>query len=1098
MLLNKEVFTESVYPIYQALLQSKEIVKDILCECLWMLGCDWNKRGNLTQDMQNQYNAIILFLTTNQLVSSKLLLERLDESTLAGCALITDSTLFMRRRVRVQTKLMYEQQKFNLLREESEGFAKVIAELTLVKLSQANLPIILSNIQSLIGFFDLDPNRVLDLILEVFEHDVTNPAFIELVKCFNIQALPPILGFKLQPENETFKGSSRSIFKVVAQLLNADCFGLADIWPYLTPDDEEMKKAFNKKLELAEGWAAKANIVKLDSGQNHQKDKEKDKKELEEVKKQYWSNQKLWLMEALVRVNGWSKVEELYYFLREFFDPSMLQPLVQALIDLCHWIIEPIYRKISYSRFFPSFNPKLYEFPESNHGLLRADDFGAFYQSVGKLMKLLGIHVSQDVLLYTKLCRVIKASLKAEKEKAVDYSVKEMAEAICSKTLLPGLSLIVRNPGICAVLWDVISEFEYIDRYRMYNEWMTVAYTSHPLLLLQYAASNKDTQKWLKRISRGNAKQTGKLLAKLSHSNPCILFDLVFIAIKSYENQIQSIITSLTSCTPLALDIVVYVLLRHMSETNKKKLEVDGGVASWMNNLASFAGQFFRKYYWADSRSIFHYVCGKLKAGSAEEIIVLSEIMSRMTGYSTLELDKMTESQFESMAGGKHLKVVALNFSSDVKRAKTSSHYLAQLFWKKIKKEPLGARIFSSSVSPMEPEPLSLAMSLATLIAQNLQTILYRKDTKQLKFECCVYDRLNNLFMQFSQFLANEAESPEHYEQLLPHNAVIRFVSRHKLAPETAFHLLNPALKPLYDCSSEEYGRLIELAKEVLERHIANQVTSASNKESSEYFEEAKFLSAQIGNLWDTITPEFYGLFWFLELHDIVVPNERYDEEIAKLTKEAAFLQKDVKEDKGDSSQVKKKLDRINQVIENLKIEKKEYIENSKKCVAFLESRKDFMLHNINRPNDLSSAFMQYCIFPRLMLSPSDAIYAIKFIALLFRFKVQHIKFLDILEVMLKRLLPAIQCCTENEAYNFGIFFVEVFRLIQYWQDEYVWKTECYKTPGFALGSGVNDNLSFNDFKDAVNNIHRKVSFIMQKCINSEEYMQVYFWRKKS
>jgi THO complex subunit 2 len=1098
MFLHKEISAEVVYPLYQTFLQSSDLAKDIFCECLWMLGCDWNKEGAMTQDIHNQYISIIQFLMAKNLITPRVLLERLDESTLAGCSLITDSTLFMRRRVRVQTKLMYEQQKFNLLREESEGFAKVITELTLIELTSSNLPIVFSNIQSLIGFFNLDPNRVLDLILEVFEHHINNPAFIELVQRFNTHALPQILGFKLLPENEVSKASSRSIFKVVAQLLKNNCFSLADIWPYLTPEDEEMKKAYDRKLELAEEWAVNASMIKLDSGQNPQKDKEKDKRELEEMKKQYWNNQKLWLMEALVRVNAWDKVEEMYYFFHDYFDPSMLSPLVQALIDLCHWMIEPLYRKVSFSRFFSGLLPKIAKFPESDTGLARADDYSTFYHSTGKLLKLLNIHVSQDILLYTKLCRTIKASLKAEKEKAMDYSVKEMAEAICSKTLLPALSLTVCNPGICSVLWEVISEFEYIERYNMYNQWLTVAYASNYLLLLQYATSNKDTQKWLKRVSRGNAKQTGKLLAKLSHSNPCILFDFLFMAIKSYENQIQSIITSLTSCTPLALDIIVYVLLRHMSEIDKEKLEPDGGITPWLNNLSSFAGQFFRKYYWADPKSIFHYVCGKLKTGCTEGIVVISEVMTRMTGYSPLELDKMTENQFESMAGGKHLRVVALNFSSDVKRAKTSSHYLAQLFWKKIKKEPAGSKLFSSDNPTIESEPLSLAMTLATLIAQNLQTILYRKDSRQLKFESRVYDRLNSLFMQFSQFLANEAESAEHYEQLLPHNAVVRLVTRHKLAPDTVFHLINPAIKPLYECNEEEYNKIMELAKEVLERYIANLVTSATSKEESQYFNEAEYFSAKLGNLWDTITPEFYGLFWFLKLHDILVPSERYDDEVAKLTKDASLLQKDAKDDKGEGSQSKKKLDRINQIIENLKTEKKEYTENSKRYLSFLESKKHSMLNKLIRPNELSSSFMQYCIFPRLMLSPSDAIYSIKFIGLLFKYKVPYINFLDILEMMLKRLLPAIQCCTENEAYNFGIFFVEVFRLIQYWQDEHVWKSECFKSPGFTFGVDTEDSLSYGDFKDAVNNIHKKVSFIMQKCINSEEYMQVYFWRRTS
>ena len=97
---------------------------------------------------------------------------------------------------------------------------------------------------------------------------------------------------------------------------------------------------------------------------------------------------------------------------------------------------------------------------------------------------------------------------------------------------------------------------------------------------------------------------------------------------------------------------------------------------------------------------------------------------------------------------------------------------------------------------------------------------------------------------------------------------------------------------------------------------------------------------------------------------------------------------------------------------------------------------------------------------------------------------------------MLKRLLPTIQCCTEKETNNFGIFFLEVFRMINNWQDEHVWKLECYKCPGFTFGVGSSDYLSHNHFKDAMNNIYKKVSFIMQKCITSEEYMQVGFQRE--
>ena len=124
-----------------------------------MLGYDWAKTDVLSKEVRARYVALVQYLTGKNLVASRMLLERLEESTLTGCALIADSNLFMRKRVRIQTRITYidekhfryEQQKFNLLREESEGFAKVVTELTIHQLTEAVIPTVLTNIQSLIG-----------------------------------------------------------------------------------------------------------------------------------------------------------------------------------------------------------------------------------------------------------------------------------------------------------------------------------------------------------------------------------------------------------------------------------------------------------------------------------------------------------------------------------------------------------------------------------------------------------------------------------------------------------------------------------------------------------------------------------------------------------------------------------------------------------------------------------------------------------------------------------------------------------------------------------------------------------------------------------
>ena len=77
---------------------------------------------------------------------------------------------------------MYEQQKFNLLREENEGFAKLIVELNQPNINQSNIDVVKKNVEAMIGFFNLDPNRVMDLILDSFENNMQNQAYLILLK----------------------------------------------------------------------------------------------------------------------------------------------------------------------------------------------------------------------------------------------------------------------------------------------------------------------------------------------------------------------------------------------------------------------------------------------------------------------------------------------------------------------------------------------------------------------------------------------------------------------------------------------------------------------------------------------------------------------------------------------------------------------------------------------------------------------------------------------------------------------------------------------------------------------------------------------------
>ena len=96
----------------------------------------------------------------------------------------------------------YKQQKYNLFREETEGYAKLITELNQPDMASRTSPKeVLQVIKSIIGYFNLDPNRVLDIILESFECQLDqHHFFVDLLRDYtpDQKTLNELLGFKFK------------------------------------------------------------------------------------------------------------------------------------------------------------------------------------------------------------------------------------------------------------------------------------------------------------------------------------------------------------------------------------------------------------------------------------------------------------------------------------------------------------------------------------------------------------------------------------------------------------------------------------------------------------------------------------------------------------------------------------------------------------------------------------------------------------------------------------------------------------------------------------------------------------------------------------
>ncbi|KAL8948342.1 MAG: hypothetical protein Q9222_005463 [Ikaeria aurantiellina] len=103
-------------------------------------------------------------------ISAQLMRLVLDSSLLESLGLIRST--FVRVGIRQQTNVLYRQSNYNLLREETEGYSKLVTELFTTSsgetLSSEIVEETFERVKGMIGAFDLDVGRVLDVTLDVF------------------------------------------------------------------------------------------------------------------------------------------------------------------------------------------------------------------------------------------------------------------------------------------------------------------------------------------------------------------------------------------------------------------------------------------------------------------------------------------------------------------------------------------------------------------------------------------------------------------------------------------------------------------------------------------------------------------------------------------------------------------------------------------------------------------------------------------------------------------------------------------------------------------------------------------------------------------
>lgn len=1084
---------------------------------------------DLTMPGENRSRLITVakWLVESALVPLRLFQERCEEEFLWESEMIKIKAPDLKaKEVRVNTRLLYQQTKFNLLREESEGYAKLVTLLCqsgAEALSQNASGATISTIKSLIGHFDLDPNRVFDIVLECFELQPDNHLFLDLIPIFPKSHASQILGFKFQyyQRMDVMSPVPSGLYQLAAALVKADFINLDSIYSHLLPKDEdafELYDSFSAKRFDEAHKIGKINLAA--TGKDLMEDEKQgdvtvdlytaldmESSAVEERSPELVNNQSLGLLNGFLSVDDWYHAHILFDRLSPL-NPVAHDQICKGLFRIIEKSISSAYaavRQTDHQNLVTS-SASGYDFSEATDGTTPKTSFIHLPKELFQMLASAGPYLYRNTLLLQKVCRVLRGyylsalelvncsggpvSLASTTAGIRDPNqhlrvAKAKVEDALGTCILPSLQLIPANPAVGQEIWELMCLLPYEARYHLYGEWEKEN-ERIPMVLAARQTAKLDTRRILKRLAKENLKQLGRMVAKLAHANPMTVLRTIVHQIEAYRDMIAPVVDAFKYLTQLEYDILEYVVIERLAQGGRDKLKDDGvNLCDWLQSLASFWGHLCKKYPSMELRGLFQYLVNQLKKGKGIELVLLQELIQQMANVQYTE--NMTEEQLDAMAGSETLRYQATAFgmTRNNKALVRSTN-----------------RLRDSLLPKDEPK---LALPLLLLIAQHRALVVINADAPYIKMVSEQFDRCHGTLLQYVEFLNSALTPTTAYAQLIP--PLEDLVHKYHLDPEVAFLIYRPVMR-LFKCASGSEPDVFWPCNNIKETSMSNTQSESSIPTTelvldlgyprkpimwSELLDTVKEVLPS--KAWNSLSPDLYATFWGLTLYDLYVPKSRYDSEIAK--QHAALKALEELSDNSSSAITKRKKDkeRIQELLDRLTYELRKHEENAASVRQRLAREKDKWLSSCPDTLKINMEFLQRCIFPRCIFSMLDAVYCAQFVRTLHSLGTPFFNTVNHIDVLIcKTLQPMICCCTEYEAGRLGRFLFETLEMAYHWKKkESTYERECGNMPGFAVYYRYpnSQRVTYGQFVRVHWKWSCRITRLLIQCLESNEYMEI-------
>ena len=814
------------------------------------------------------------------------------------------------------------------------------------------------------------------------------------------------------------------------------------------------------------------------------------------------NNQILTLIVALLKVHGWRQAKEVMLWLQPYGvqQDSLLIccPSIRTeLSNLVSWSLDHIYRQ-SNNICGKLSCPKLVSIDMDNvniegmtfHRFQQISSFDIdFFPKVWELVQVLGLHIAENSLLFTKLCRLLKEWVGNKQNQLKTTTEEERREVFLNNALQLQL-LLLQNLAVSGVdatylagqLWQSISLLNFQDRFALYELWKTssenpILVTTKQLIGTKLAQSYASTtiRREMKRLTKETSKQIGQKLAKFMHGNPLIFMNYMLAQVENFDNLIPYVIEALRFSTDLSRDAFAFCILDHLNKKKEEKKikDADTHYYPWFIAISKFTASFYCKFAGTEIKGLLHYLLDSFSNGQAADLLILKDLLGIMGGSVTLL--ELSHGQLDGLAGGKNLRAEAMGLATSITMSGGKSSALSTKRSAIILRDELIAS--------------QVALPMLLFIAQMRNNVIFASES-HLKLISFFFDNVQDLMMQFADFLIGEAKSIDIIAQLMPPFEVL--LKDVGLSLPVAFQLARPLMRHalqqqgIAGATTSNWLPFDESLQRVVGEHTPSQ------------------------SLWQVLNIRLYMLFWSLSLYDIFAPVDKYQYEIKRIKDKYAELDRkstttintaNLKENeiaklrKQREADMKQMMITVAALSDELLIQKK-HVDQVKEL---LSTSKDSLI--VSRSNhSVSGIILQHLVLPRVMMSPADAVFCVRFCKVLHELEVPNFCLLEFYNGFIELMLPLLFASTETEAKVIGHALHEILAVVNRWRKsqsiyQLDTKSKCVIFHGDTTDSSGNNkspsSLSHKKFIDVVKVWHTKILDVVYNAISAKEFIYI-------